>query len=142
MALRILSSLALFAAVGGCTSHLDGPIDYRTGGGLSGNGDGTALHVEPDGTATRTNAGGGMETATLDFATMNDLRQKIGDAQFPTLAPEYLCDCPDEFSFLVSAQIDGNVYTVLAEGREKYPEPLKVLIVTLGEIEQRPLGWH
>lgn len=141
MALRILFSLAL-AAVGGCASHLDGPIDYRTGGGLSGHGDGTALHVEPDGTATRTNAGGGMETATLDFATMNDLRQKIGDAQFPTLAPEYLCDCPDGFIYMVSTQVDGNVYTVVAGDQAQYPEPLRVVINTLKEIEYGPLGWH
>ena len=143
MAARSFISLGLFLAViGGCTGSGVGRIDYLTAGGLSGTGDNTALHVEPSGAATRTQPDGSMETAMLDLATLNDLHQKIEDAQFATLAPEYVCSCPDEFVNVVSAQIDGNVYRVAAGDETPYPEPLRIVITTLKGIQRSALGWH
>lgn len=145
MALRILVPLVCFAVAGGCTNdndNVDGPIDYRVTGGFSGGGDGTGLHVELDGTATRPKAGGGMETATLDAATLADLRGKVVHAQFATLAPMYSCNCADDFVHNVSAQIDGTAHTVKADSTAEFPERLKIVIDTLQDIRQRPLDWH
>jgi hypothetical protein len=143
MAARSFVPLGLFLAlIGGCTGQSVGLVDFITAGGLSGNGDGTALHVEPSGEATRTKPDGSMEAATLDVATLNDLHQKIEDAQFATLAPEYVCTCPDEFINVVSAQVNGKVYRVAAGDETPYPEPLKIVISTLRDIQRSALGWH
>ena len=142
MSLRILVPLMFFAAIGGCTSHVDGPIDYTVTGGLSGGGDGAALHIELDGTVTRPKAGGGTETATLDAATLGDLRSKIDAADFESLAPKYSCNCADNFIDNISVQLDGTVHTVAADRDAQLPDGLKTVVDTLLDIYQRPLDWH
>src|SRR5262249_11287200 len=112
--------LVLFAAASGCaTDHVmgqvDGPIDYRVTGGISGGGDGTSLHVELDGTVTRHTNDKGTQTATIAPMTLDDLRQKILDARFATLAAQYPGSVVDGFADNVSVHVDGNVYTVTAD---------------------------
>jgi len=138
---RFLSLICAAAACGGM-GNIDGPIDYNVTGGLSGHGDGTALHIELDGTTTRPTAGGGTETTVLDAMTLADLHGKIIDAQFAMLAPLYSCDCPDGYIYTTSVQIDGTQHTVAAEDLAQYPERLKIVIDTLKDIYQRPLGWR
>ena len=141
MSLRILVPLIFFAAIGGCTSHVDGPIDYSVTGGFTGGGDGTALHIELDGTVTRPKAGGGTETAKLDAATLDDLRGKIDDADFASLAPKYSC-CADVFIDNISVQLDGSTYKVEADRGAQIPERLKTVFDALVDLYHRPLDWH
>jgi len=138
---KFLPLICAAAACGGM-GEIDGPIDFNVTGGLSGNGDGTALHIELDGTTTRPKAGGGTETTVLDAMTLADLHAKIIDAQFAMLAPLYPCGCTDGYIYNTSVQIDGTQHTVAAEDLAQYPERLKVVIDTLKGIYQRPLGWH
>jgi hypothetical protein len=138
--------LVLFAGASGCTSQVtgevDGPIDYRVTGGFSGGGDGTALHVELDGTVTRHTDQQGTQTAMLDLATLDDLHQKILDARFATLDPAYLCDCADDYVYNVSVHVDGSVHTVMAHTLGSFPDRLRAVIDTLEDIHQRELGWR
>lgn len=142
MVLRTLVCAGFFLGmVTGCTSHTDGLIDFRVTGGLSGRGDGTALHVEPDGTATRTNSDGGMQTTTLDPTTLTDLHGKIDDAQFPTLAPTYP-GCCEHYVYDVTLQQGGATYHVSADSEAQIPAGLSTLIGTLQDIIRRPLDWQ
>jgi hypothetical protein len=138
--------LVLFAAASGCTSHVvgevDGPIDYLVVGGLSGGGDGTSLHVELDGTVMRHTNEQGTQTGMIDLATLDDLRQKILDAQFATLEAQYHGNVVDGYVDSVSVHVDGNSYTVMADHEASVPDRLKTVIDTLKDIHQRPLGWH
>jgi hypothetical protein len=130
---------------GGCSSSsgmVDGPIDFSVSGGFTGGGDGTALHIELDGTATRSTESGGSQTATLDAATLDDLDRKIVDAQFPSLAPVYSCNCADSFIYNVSVQLDGSTHTIAADSLAALPDRLDAVIDTLQDIYQRPLDWQ
>jgi hypothetical protein len=146
MAQRIWPPLLLLVlvltAVVGCASKSDDLIDYTVTGGFTGDGDGTDLHVAQDGTATRPTRDGGTQTAVLDAATVVDLRQKISDAQFATLEPQYSCNCNDDYVYNVSVEPDGTHYTVTVHATSQYPARLKTLIDTLKDIGQRPLSWH
>jgi hypothetical protein len=129
---------------GGCSSSsgmVDGPIDFSVSGGFSS--DRTALHLELDGTAMRTTAGGGTQTTVLDPETVADLHRKIEDAEFATLAPAYGCNqCADGFIYNVSVQLDGRVHTVLADSLAPWPDGLTAVIDTLEDIGMRPLDWQ
>ena len=149
MNIRILLTFGLLA--GGCVS--DEPVERGrssgelvavsavSGGGVPG-GDGTSLHIDAGGTATRTTRDNGTQTATLDAATVADVRRKIDDAQFPTLAPSYGCSCADESVYHLSAPLDGTAYEVDAATTAGTPAPLIALIGTLRDILRRPLDWH
>lgn len=142
MSLRTIVSIGLL--VGGaaaCTSHaVDGPIDFEVSGGFTGGGDGTpALHIEPDGTATRDPGTAARKTAVLDRATMADLRAKIDDAELPILAPMYSCGCADDFVYSVTAQLDGSSHTVTADKSAEIPAELQTVIDTLKDITARPI---
>lgn len=144
MSLRQLVPLSfVLGALGGCAPDVgvDGPVDYRVTGGFSGGGDGTTLHIERDGTATRT-VSGGTQTATLDAVTLDDLHQKIVDAGFPGLPPMYACNCADDLTYHISVHLDGSTRTVAADSLAPIPERLKTVIETLQDIHQRPLDWH
>jgi len=125
-------------AAAGCTSGADGPIDYRVTGGLGGTGDGTVLHIELDGTTTRTVAGE-TETGVLDAATLADLRTKIAAAKFPALDPMYSCSCVDDFVNVISVQLDGGTHTVAADTTAEVPAALETVIDTLRVIYEGPL---
>jgi hypothetical protein len=143
MSLRRFVPLSfVLGALAGCTAtHVDGPVDYRVTGGFSGGGDGTALHIELDGTVTRA-ASGGTQTAALDAVTLDDLHQKIVDAQFPALQPMYSCTCADDLTYNITVQLDGRTHTVAADSLAPIPGSLKTVIDTLQDIHQRPLDWH
>ena len=140
--MRVLAGL-VSGAIGAaaCTSEPDGPIDYRVTGGFGGAGDGTVLHIELDGRMTRT-VQGATETVTLDAATVADLRDKIAAAKFPTLEPRYACGCADDFTDVVSVRLDGATHTVAADQTAAVPGSLKLVIDTLHQIYERPLGWR
>jgi hypothetical protein len=130
--------VALLAAAG-CTGDLDGPIDFAVRGGVAGSGDGTpSLHIELDGTATRTSATG-TQTTVLDPATMRDLRTKIEHAQVPTLDPVYL-RCCDWFTYQLSVLIGGTAYTVMGTKPDQpgdaveQPAKLQLVFDTLDQL--------
>lgn len=133
----------LLGALAGCggDATVDGPVDYRVTGGFGGGGDGTALHIELDGTVTRT-AGGGTQTATLDAVALADLHQQIVDADLPGLSPAYSCNCADDLTYHLSVQLDGSTRSVTADSLAPIPDRLKAVIDTLQDIPQRPLDWH
>jgi hypothetical protein len=139
MKLPILLNIGILAA--GCVSHAsDDLVDFAVSGGFSGQGDGTALHIEADGTATRTTRDGGTQTIALDAATLGVVRRKISDAPFPTLASSYGCSCADEFVYNLTVPLDGNTYkvdaTTVPSGHT--PAPVVALIGTLRDIIQGP----
>lgn len=138
----------LVGALAACSSDSggsapDGPISYRSSGGFTGGGDGTPqTTVELDGLATRAKPGGGTESAMLDMARLDDLRDKVADAQFPALAPMYSCACADDFKHHVTVQLEGKAYEVQVDYSATAPEPLMVVIGALRDISQAPLDWR
>jgi hypothetical protein len=137
---RTCSRLGLFCVLLGsaaaCTDRGDGPIDFLVTGGFAGGGDGTpTLHIEPDGTATREFPGGGHDTTMLDPATFADLRQKIRQADFDSLEPEYRLCC-DDFAYRVSV----GPHTVEADKNADIPAGLRAVIDTLSAIDRRSTG--
>jgi hypothetical protein len=128
----------------GCTSEVNGPIDYRVTGGFSGQGDGTLLSIEVNGAATR-NAPDrrGTQTAQLPPATVDDLRTKLDDANFAALDPVYGCSCADEFIHVISVGAEsGSHHTVAASELAVVPPALKTVIDTLKDIHDGPFDWH
>lgn len=132
----------LCVALGAATSCTgsDTLVDDSVTGGFTGNSGGSSLHVTPDGVATRTSREG-TQSLQLDSFTLTGLKQKIADAQFPSLAPEYPCPgCADELLYEVTVQLDGHSYSTRVEGLDHtvYPESLKTLLTTLDEIAVPP----
>ncbi len=119
----LLTSVLTLAA--GCIGQqVDGPIDYRVTGGFTGHGDGTAaLHIELDGTMTRTPAGDGPRITKLDRATLGDLRRAIDEANLPEHS-EYV-DCCDRFTYGVSVEIGGELHTVAVSDGTAVPRPIR-----------------
>jgi hypothetical protein len=102
--------LGWVVVVSACQPTLDGPIDYRKTSGWGATGPG--IHIELTGTATTSHTCRTPATTHLDDAVLSDLRQKISNANLPTLKPDYSCrDCGYE---TVSAQLGGRVYTIRA----------------------------
>jgi len=98
-----LPVLAFTAACGSPT--IDGPIDYRTSGGFTGNGEGTSIHIELDGRMTKT-TGTDVEERTLDPATLDDLHAAVYGALPLDRSFEACCDnIVDE----IDARLDGDV---------------------------------
>lgn len=144
MLIRMLLASGLLAGViGGCASRtdtaLDAPVDYQLVAFDATKS--TALHIEPDGTVTRTRIQQPTETATLDPATLDDVARKIEQAGFPTLEPMYGCGgCVDDPVYTITVQVDGASYTVQAD--RDFPDRLRPVIDTLRSISERPLDWH
>lgn len=135
---RLLVSLGftLGAAVG-CASPANGPIDFHVAGGLTGRGDGTAIHIEPGGAATRTSPTDGTVTEHIAPGTLATLQGRIRDAQFPGLAPNYGClGCGDGYYYQVTVELDGASYTVAADGSPEAGQPaaLTAVIDTLKQL--------
>lgn len=129
-----VASLAIAATVAtvGCNSHsVDGTIDYQVEGGVGGNGDGTAMSIAPDGTATRAWKGGARETFMLDADTLDEIHDKLLNVSFETLEPSYETCC-DQFVTRLSVRIDGAPYTVrVTEGAGDVPPALMEAIDAL-----------
>ncbi|HET7500461.1 MAG TPA: hypothetical protein VFK02_05640 [Kofleriaceae bacterium] len=136
-----LGFLTLLAA--GCGSDPTvGTIELAVVGGLTGNGDGTALHIEPDGTAMRSVNGAAWQTATLDPATLRSLQAKINAADFPSLEPMYAGDVTDDFADQVTVELDGHDHTVLVEESADPPARLAAVIEALRTIHGSAIDWH
>jgi hypothetical protein len=121
----------LLAAAAGCSSGpSEGWIDFRVSGGFSGGGDGTSIHIEPDGTATRTSLAEGTVTEHLDAATLADLQTRIHEVQFPALAPTYGClGCADEYFYQVAVVLDGTTYKVSVDSSQSGGQPAELQAV-------------
>jgi len=141
----LLASSFLAGVIGGCASRtdatLDALVDYQLLGSEATQR--TTMHIEPDGTVTRTNAPGPAETATLDPATLDDVARKIDDANFPTLEAMYGCGgCADDAVYTISVKIDRTAYTVQADSTANLPDRLRPVIDTLHDISELSLDWH
>jgi hypothetical protein len=118
----LLTSVLTLAA--GCVSQVDGPIDYQVTGGLGGTGDGTAaLHIELDGTMTRTPAGHGPRITKLDRATLGDLRRALADADLP--AQSDYTECCDRYTHGISVELGGELHTVAVSDGVAVPRELQ-----------------
>lgn len=129
------------SAISGCASEgegdLPGPVDYQ----YTVRTEFTDVHIDPDGTMTRTHIVGPTETLVLDPSTVADLRRAILDAQFPTLAPRYGCGgCADDAVHTITVELGGRSYTVEAEEHDaNVPVHLRPAIETLYAISQTPV---
>lgn len=112
MTFQRLFLTSVIAMAAGCVSQqVDGPIDYQVTGGLDGHGDGTAaLHIELNGTMTRTPAGGIPQVTKLDRATLGNLRQAIAEADLS--AQGDYTECCDRYEHVVSVELGGELRTV------------------------------
>jgi hypothetical protein len=140
-----IATIAAGAALAGCTSSgppATGVLDYESSGGISGQGDGSELHVTADRTARRVTRQSGSQTATLDAATFSDLRAKIEAAEFTTLEPMYRCSCADDFVHMVSVQLSDTTYAVSADVSADIPERLQALVDTIHGVIAAPLDWR
>lgn len=140
MSLRTLVPLCVtLGAAAGCSGS-DALVDYSVTGGLTGNGNGTSLHVTSTGMATRTSREGGTQTVQLDATTFGDLKRRIADAQFPSLQPTYGCPgCADGYVYEVTVEVDGSTYAAKVDQfASTVPESLQTLITTLGQIAAPP----
>src|SRR4051812_36395640 len=99
--LILFSTIYLGAGCGQPT--IDGPIEYKQGGGLTGSVT-LKLHIDLDGLATRPTSGGGTEHAMLDADAIAGLHHEIYGAQFWTLDPAYTACC-DQMEDIVSVQL-------------------------------------
>ena len=117
-----------------------GGIDYQVIGGFTGDGDGTSVHIRPDGSVTRQTVKRGLEQGKLDQATLDDVIAKARAARFPELCTMYACEhCGDDFVFQVAVQFDGNVLTARASEFGDPPDRMQALIDALKAIVDRPL---
>jgi hypothetical protein len=141
----LLVSGLVVGVIGGCASRaettLDAPVDYQLRAFEATQH--TMLHIEPDGTATRTRPHHPPESAKLDQATLDDLARKIEEAGFPTLEPTYGCGgCTDDAVYTIAVQVDGAPYTVQTDSMSDFPDQLRPVIDALRSISELPLDWH
>jgi|GEM_PF-5568349 len=123
----LLLTSVLTLATGCIGQQVDGPIDYKVTGGLDGSGDGTAaVHIELDGTMTRTPAGHGPRITKLDRATLGDLRRAIDAANLPDHS-EYV-ECCDRYTHSVSVELGGDLHTVAVSDGVAVPPTVQHVI--------------
>jgi len=124
MSVKTLLLVPLLVAA--CTSPtIDGPIDYTTSGGFSGGGEGTSLHVELDGRATRT-TNGTTDQLTLDAATIDRLHAAVYDA-FPI--DRTFEGCCDSIVDEVSVTLDGDIdHLIVDRANERVPDDVTALL--------------
>ena len=117
-----------------------GGIDYRVTGGLSGDGNGTSLHIEANGAVTRETLEHGTEQGRIDQATVDALVSKVRSAQFATLCSMYQCSgCADDFVDEVSVHLDDVTVTARASQLGDPPAGLQDLITALRQVIEGPL---
>lgn len=98
-----------------------------------------SLQIGTDGMAIkRSPSQGTMTIVQLDAATLDDLKRKLGDAQFPTLQRVYGCPgCADGPAYAIDAAIDDQRYEVGIDGEGRdYPDTLQTLFLTLQALAQ------
>lgn len=144
MMTRSLLASVLVAVIGGCASRteaLEAPVDYQLLAYEATQR--TTLHLEPDGTVTRTRSNLPTDTVRLAQATLDDIARKIEDAGFSTLEPTYGCGgCTDDAVYTITVGIDGARYTVQADSMSDFPDRLQPVIDTLRDISELPLDWQ
>lgn len=117
-----------------------GGLDYVVGGGLTGQGDGTALHIAADGAFDRHTPLRGDEQGMLDPAALQDLAARARAAEFPTLCLMYLAPAAgDDLVAQVSVHFDGATLTVRVSEFGDPPDRLQALLDALHQILDRPL---
>jgi hypothetical protein len=98
------------------SSHLDGPVDYKTEGGFIRTT--TNVHVELDGSATKqVTSGAGptkMTSGTLEAADMESLRDDIAAVDLASLRDSYNCG-----DFKCGADFPVATVTIAADGATK-----------------------
>jgi hypothetical protein len=134
MSLRFF--LASLLAATGCTG--DSTVaTLRTVGGFAGVDD--TIHLTSDGTVTLTTRFGGDTVTTVDSSVVEEIQQKIEDAEFPTLQRAYTGNCADDFTHTVTARVGAKSYTVTADGCADAPERLNLVIDALFQLVVRPV---
>jgi len=106
---------------------LDGPIDFRIGGGFSGGGHGCPVHIELDGSATRDVRGIAKVPFRVEPGALDELRRSIEAADLASLEPPRASD-PDDFYDTVSVQLGGKVYTISVGERGPLPPRLDAVM--------------
>lgn len=145
---RYLVAVLVGGVIGaaGCTSEVNGPIDYRVTGGFISGGPGTVLSIELNGAATRDapDRSGGTQTAQLPPATVDDLLTKLDNASFAALDSMYACaNCADIFTYTITVGEESSVHhTVQADDKAVVPPALKTVIKTLQDIHDGPFDWR
>ena len=98
------------------SSHLDGPVDYKTEGGFIRTT--TSVHVELDGSATKqVTSGAGptkMTSGTLEAADLDGLRDDIAAVDLKSLRDSYNCG-----EFKCGADFPVATLTIAADGTTK-----------------------
>ena len=118
--------------VGGGTPPFDGALDYkRTVGFLMLL---TSMHIDAAGNMTLVEPDGSTTTETLPAATLTDLRNKVDQADFLTLQPDYQCGCHADVIHRIEVQIAGTTHRVVVVGSADYPARLRPLVGMLWDM--------
>jgi hypothetical protein len=126
--------------IGGPRTGVVGDIKFVVTGGFSGQGDGTSLRVEPDGTLTRQTRLGGTERGKLDQASLEDLVVRALSAEVSTLCHSYICrHCADEYHDELSLELAGSTLTVRASQLAPMPPRLRSVLDALDALVEYPL---
>ncbi|HEU4733681.1 MAG TPA: hypothetical protein VFT22_37565 [Kofleriaceae bacterium] len=145
MSRLLIPFMLLLALSAGCSDHASsiGTVELEVLGGLTGQGTGDALHVDPDGTVMRSVQGAPWQTATLPAATLHELQAKISAADFPSLEATYAGDVTDDYSDHVTVEVDGRDHEVAVDRSATPPAALTAVLDALKAIhDDDGLGWH
>ena len=117
---------SIIATLLGCTApSIDGPIDYRSTGGLVGNADiGNKLHVEVTGDASAV-CGGTRRTLQLDTQQLDDLHSAVYDALSYDRTYESCCDFPVQE---IAVHVDRGVETFKVNSNASAPRDVTHLV--------------
>jgi len=119
--------MLLAAACGSPT--IDGPIDYHSTGGITGDGDGTSVHVELDGRLTKTSPAG-TDQRTLDAAALASLHDAVYRAQ--PIDRTIHGNVSDGLADVVAVQLDGDVEQLVVDrDAERIPADVAALIALM-----------
>lgn len=117
-----------------------GGLDYAVVGGLTGQGDGTTLHIAADGAFGRHTTQRGDEQGLLDLAALQDLVARARAAEFPTLCLLYAAPgAGDDLVAQVSVRFDAVMLTVRVSELGDPPARLQALLDAVHQILDRPL---
>jgi len=125
---------------GACTSYgtADGSIDFDLLMVDEGSVQYT-VHLEPDGTGTRSGPGPNGSTAiTLSDATRDTVYDQATDAHFADLPAKFLCDCTEDslahHVYHATVVVDGHARVTQTHQLDTTPDALNTLFETLTEI--------
>lgn len=117
-----------------------GGLDYSVVGGLSGQGDGTTLHIAADGAFSRHTPQRGDEQGMLDPAALQDLVGRARAAEFPTLCQLYTAPgAGDDLVTQVAVHFDASMLTVRVSEFGDPPDRLQTLLDAVHQILDRPV---